>query len=123
MDLLAQKRVLSFFIAAGLIGMPKTAWPSMYNLTQLDFFSMKVGRAQAVLPSDIWAEPVIAPDGRVTMYRPPQVVADLLADPTEARGRAYLQWQKEKLERIDRAAQVVGKIVRDDAALQKKAAP
>ncbi len=71
----------------------------------------------------IWAEPIRMPDGRISVYVPPKPVLDFLDSPSEESGRAYLAWQKARMEKIARASEVLGRLVEEARPLEKKADP
>ncbi len=55
----------------------------------------------------VWAEPIRMPDGRFSVYLPPQQVLRFLDDPTPETARGYLQWQKERVSKLRRAMEVL----------------
>lgn len=57
-----------------------------------------------------WTESVTADNGQVTRHTPAPIVIDLLEDPSETNARRYLQWQREKLQKILKAQQVVERV-------------
>ncbi len=70
----------------------------------------------------IWAEPIRMPDGRISVYVPPKPVLDFLDSPSEESGRAYLAWQKARMEKIARASEILGRLVEETRPLEKKKA-
>jgi len=92
----------------------------IYGLSEIDYFNMKglkktdnreihatVDKSGAPIDQDLWIEPAISADGKVSYYRPPQVVVDFLDDPTIENGKAYLAWNQEKLAKITKAQTVL----------------
>lgn len=71
----------------------------------------------------IWAEPIRMPDGRMSVYVPPKPVLDFLDSPNEESGRAYLAWQKARMEKIARASEILGRLVEEARSPEKKAEP
>lgn len=59
---------------------------------------------------DLWQDVVLEASGRVTSYRPPAVVVQLLENPTEENARKYLQWQRARLDRIRRAQEMIERV-------------
>jgi thiol-disulfide isomerase/thioredoxin len=57
-----------------------------------------------------WTESVTSENGQVTRHTPSPIVIDLLEDPSEANARRYLQWQREKLQKILRAQEAVERV-------------
>ncbi len=67
----------------------------------------------------LWIEPVISPDGSIRYYVPPKIVLDFLEDPTEKNAKRYLEWNKEKLRKINAAQEVLNQIaVQEDVVKQ-----
>jgi len=57
-----------------------------------------------------WSEPAVSDDGTVQTFYPPKQVAELLDNPTEENARAYLQWQRERMRRIQEAQRILEKV-------------
>ena len=96
----------------------------IYGLTEIDYFNMKglkkidkraikatVDKSEAPISQDLWIEPAISADGKVSYYRPPQVVVDFLDDPTKENGKAYIEWNQQKLAKITKAQEVLQELV------------
>ena len=73
---------------------------------RIDFFyeaetRKKVSRAEAEEQPktivDEWAEPVIGPSGRVSIYVPPPEVRDFLEKPDSENAKAYLEWNSKRI--------------------------
>lgn len=92
----------------------------IYGFSEIDYFNMKglkktdkreihatVDKNDAPINQDLWIEPAISADGKVSYYRPPQVVVDFLDDPTKENGRAYIEWNQQKLAKITKAQAVL----------------
>jgi hypothetical protein len=58
----------------------------------------------------LWAEPIRLPDGRMTIYVPPKQVLAFLETPSEESGKAYLAWQKERMEKLARASEILARL-------------
>lgn len=61
-------------------------------------------------PPISWAEPIVGPDGRVQVFVPPPEVREFLEAPTRENGEKYLAWQRLRLERLRKAAQILAEI-------------
>ena len=98
----------------------------IYGLTEIDYFNMKglkktdkraiqatVDKSEAPISQDLWIEPAISADGKVSYYRPPQVVVDFLDDPTKENGKAYIEWNQQKLAKITKAQEVLQELAGD----------
>ncbi len=64
-------------------------------------------------PSDLWGEPMISKDGKITMYTPPKEVKDFLDNPTEETGKNYLDWSLKRLEKLKKAETILQKLNQD----------
>jgi hypothetical protein len=96
MGLLAKERVLLVLIfCVGAVGF---AAEGPYHFDRIDYFGMTGPEEGKIDPADAWLDPG---------YRPPQVVIDLLEDPRESTARRYLQWNRERLEKIKAAQRAV----------------
>ena len=92
----------------------------IYGFSEIDYFNMKglkktdkreihatVDKNDEPIDQDLWIEPAISADGKVSYYKPPQVVVDFLDDPTKENGKAYIEWNKAKLAKITKAQEVL----------------
>lgn len=61
-------------------------------------------------PAMSWAEPIVGPDGRAQVYVPPREVREFLELPTRENGEKYVAWQRERIERLRKAAQILAEI-------------
>jgi len=57
-----------------------------------------------------WSEPAVSEDGSIQTYHPPKQVAELLENPTEENARAYLDWQRERMRRIQEAQRILEEV-------------
>ena len=71
----------------------------------------------------IFAEPIRLPDGRVTVYVPPKAVLDFLETPDEESGKAYLAWQRARMEKLSRAAEILARLTGRAAPPEGEAPP
>jgi thioredoxin-related protein len=58
---------------------------------------------------DEWAEPIISPSGRVSIYVPPKEVRDFLEEPNPENARAYLQWNLNRIKKFILAQELLRK--------------
>jgi thiol-disulfide isomerase/thioredoxin len=72
----------------------------------LPTFASPAAPGSAALES-LWAEPDPRPDGRGQLYVPPRPVRDFLEAPTPERAKAYLEWNRQRLQAIARAVEVL----------------
>lgn len=64
-------------------------------------------------PSEsIWAEPMRLPDGRYTTYLPPRQVLAFLENPTRENALKYLEWQTQRMEKMQKAAAMLAEVSR-----------
>ena len=95
----------------------------VYGISEIDYFNMKdlkntdkkpfqgtVDKDNVTGQQDLWTEPAISADGKVSYYRPPQVVVDFLENPTMENGKAYVKWNQEKLAKITKAQAVLQEV-------------
>lgn len=98
-----------------LMIMPDVDAANPYKLGQVDYFHNKImvnslkGQDQAM----DWKEPVINTNGQVTYYMPPSPVLTLLENPTTDHARAYLAWQKLKVQKIIKAQEVIDQVIKE----------
>lgn len=114
--------VLCFTIA------PPTLAQTIYRLPEVKFFEdlhkteeapysseeIKEAKEKPVFMESIWAEPIKGPDGRMYIYIPPKAVLDFIEDPTEENARKYLAWNRERLLKYSRAAEVLRKVAEEE---------
>ncbi|MEI8012678.1 MAG: hypothetical protein WCI27_09425 [Candidatus Omnitrophota bacterium] len=98
MAILAQKGMLSVLMAGGII-FPSCAFANLFGMDKIDYFSLrKVQEERYVAADPLWSE---------RGGSPPMVVEMFLNDPNELTARKYLDWQKERLQKIARAQGVL----------------
>ena len=80
-----------------------------FQYDRIDFFNeaetgKKVNRAESEEQPktiiDEWAEPVMSPSGRVSIYVPPPEVRDFLEKPDPENAKAYLEWNSKRIKKI-----------------------
>ena len=85
-----------------------------YRLGEVNYFFQE----QKVEPSSQegkafdFREPSIGVDGTVSYYTPPSPMLTMLETPTPQNARAYLAWQKERMNRIIKAQQVIDEVLK-----------
>ncbi len=62
---------------------------------------------------DLWVEPMISKDGKITMYTPPKEAKDFLDNPTEETGKNYLDWSLKRLEKLKKAETILQNLNKD----------
>jgi len=58
---------------------------------------------------DEWAEPIIAPSGKVSVYVPPKEVRDFLEKPDPENAKAYLEWNSKRIKKFILAQELLTK--------------
>lgn len=81
----------------------------VFQYGRIDFFK-KIGTQEKISQAetkqspetitDEWAEPIISPTGKVSIYVPPQEVRDFLEKPNPENARAYLEWNARRIEKL-----------------------
>ena len=114
-----------FIIGCILIGLTVKVYADdgIYGLSEINYFNMKelrktdkkpfqgtVNKDNTSVKQDLWTEPAISADGKVSYYRPPQVVVDFLENPTMENAKAYVKWNQEKLAKITKAQAVLQEV-------------
>ena len=81
-----------------------------FDRADVDFWG---SRKAPLASSSLWVEPVVGNDGRVQVYVPPREVREFLESPTRENGAKYLAWQRERIGRLRKAAQILAEIRSD----------
>src|SRR3989338_11336354 len=90
----------------------------IFQYDRIDFFNeaevgKKASRAEAEEQPktivDEWAEPVISPSGKVSIYVPPQEVRDFLEKPGPENAKAYLEWNSRRIKKFILAQELLTK--------------
>ena len=90
----------------------------LFEYERIDFFERidtqeKVNQAETKqLPETIideWAEPIISPSGRVSIYVPPKEVRDFLEKPDPENAKAYLAWNLRRIKKFILAQELLTK--------------
>ncbi len=91
---------------------------SIFQYKRIDFFQeietqKEPAVAQTNTSSEViqeeWAEPIISPSGKVTIYVPPKEVRDFLDKPDPENARAYLQWNLKRIKKFTLAQELLRK--------------
>jgi hypothetical protein len=91
---------------------------SIFQYKRIDFFQdietqIEPVTAQTNTSSEViqeeWAEPVISPSGKVTIYVPPKEVRDFLDKPDPENAKAYLQWNLKRIKKFVLAQELLRK--------------
>ena len=51
----------------------------------------------------LWSEPVLNPDGRISLYTPPAPVINFLEAPDDQTARHYLDWVASRMAKVNKA--------------------
>ena len=90
----------------------------IFQYDRLDFFNeaevrKKVSQAEAEEQPkaivDEWAEPVMSPSGKVSIYVPPPEVRDFLEKPDPENAKAYLEWNSKRIKKFILAQELLTK--------------
>ena len=92
-----------------------------FKATYVDFFGdraravKKRASSEKTTPKEsIWAEPIRGADGKMSVHVPPAAVLQFIENPTMETGRQYLNWQKEKMEKIAAGVEILRKLKEQD---------
>ena len=80
-----------------------------FSMGKVDYFSeneLSLKKTQELID---WREPMLSKDGQLTYYTPPKVMQQLLDDPTPENARVYIEWQKERTDRIIKVQEVIAR--------------
>jgi len=91
---------------------------NIFQYERIDFFGRKelqeephpaeTNQSPEII-TDEWAEPVISPSGRVSIYVPPKEVRDFLEEPNPENARAYLTWNLKRIKKFILAQELLRK--------------
>ena len=81
----------------------------LFQYDRVDFFE-RIETQKELTPAEIkyqpetitdeWAEPIISPSGKVSVYVPPQEVRDFLEKPDPENAKAYLAWNLKRIKKF-----------------------
>jgi thiol-disulfide isomerase/thioredoxin len=104
--------LILFMVIAGLV-----KGDSFFGFDEVKFFEKPKQittedktKKETEIIEEIFAEPVVGPDGKMRVYVPPKQVLEFLKNPTEENAKAYLKWNQERLEKIVKAQEVLQKV-------------
>ena len=82
----------------------------IFQYDRVDFFErQEFQRKTAVLQEpdshpetieDEWAEPIVSPSGKVSIYLPPKKVRDFLDNPNPENAKGYLEWNLKRINKL-----------------------
>ena len=91
---------------------------SIFQYDRVDFFE-RIETQEELAPAetkhqsetivDEWAEPIISPSGKVSVYVPPQEVRDFLEKPDPENAKAYLAWNLKRIKKFILAQELLTK--------------
>ena len=111
------KCVIIIFMILGSFLKPAQA-QNMFEYNEVDFFNSIEPQEKAIEPSSKenpdtvesqWAEPIVEPSGKVTIYVPPREVRDFLDKPDSENAKAYLNWNMNRIKKFIIAQQLLEK--------------
>lgn len=91
---------------------------SVFRYERIDFFQEIKTQKNSVLAEtntsseviqEEWAEPIISPSGRVSIYVPPKEVRDFLDKPDPENAKAYLAWNIKRIKKFILAQELLRK--------------
>ena len=91
---------------------------TVFRYERIDFFQeietqKEPAIAQTNTSSEViqeeWAEPIISPSGKVTIYIPPKEVRDFLDKPDPENAKAYLAWNLKRIKKFILAQELLRK--------------
>lgn len=100
---------------------------SIFQYNRIDFFGRikvqeQVSESEANQSSEIivdeWAEPIISPSGRVSIYVPPKEVRDFLEKPDSESAKAYLAWNSKRIKKFILAQELLRKEAKELEAVK-----
>jgi hypothetical protein len=101
---------------------------SIFQYKRIDFFQeietqKESAIAQTNTSSEViqeeWAEPVISPSGKVSIYVPPKEVRDFMDKPNSANAKAYLQWNQKRIKKFILAQELLRKEAKELEVMKK----
>ncbi len=84
-----------------------------YKMGEVDYFQQHNSSDSSQMnqkSSFDFREPSVTAEGQISYYTPPSAVSNLLANPTSENARAYINWQKQKVQRIIKAQEMIEKV-------------
>lgn len=90
----------------------------LFQYDRIDFFketaapenaAWKSAQDKLELIEDEWAEPVIGPSGKASIYVPPKEVREFLDKPGPQNARAYLEWNLKRIRKFIMAQEMLAR--------------
>lgn len=101
----------------------------LFQYDRVDFFdggveaqektSQAVSKETPETIQNEWAEPIISPSGKVSVYVPPKEVRDFLEKPDPQNAKAYLEWNLKRIQRFMLAQELLTKEARELELMKK----
>ncbi|MBI3602616.1 MAG: hypothetical protein HY209_06985 [Candidatus Omnitrophica bacterium] len=90
-----------------------------YHLGQVDYFHDRpiTKDTEDQNQSFDWREPTVASDGHIASYTPPGPMLTLLENPTPENAKVYLAWQKQKVQKIFKAQELIDQVLKEGKPL------
>ena len=86
-----------------------------YKLGELDYFYCKAKAKELKEDKSFdWNEVSISASGSINYYTPPKPVLVLLETPTPENAKAYLAWQKQKIQKIMKAQEIIDQVIQQE---------
>jgi len=91
---------------------------NIFQYDRIDFFGRREAKEEPgpaetkqspEIIVDEWAEPVITPSGKVSIYVPPKEVRDFLEKPDPENAKAYLAWNLKRIKKFILAQDLLAK--------------
>jgi len=86
--------------------------------TQIEPVTAQTNNSSEVIQEE-WAEPIITPSGKVTIYVPPKEVRDFLDKPDPENAKAYLQWNLKRIKKFILAQELLRKEAKELEVMKK----
>jgi len=111
------KSVIIVIMIIGYFIIPAHA-QDLFEYDRVDFFNSIEPQGKAIEPSSKenpdtvesqWAEPIVEPSGKVTIYVPPREVRNFLDKPDSENAKAYLGWNMSRIRKFMTAQQLLEK--------------
>ncbi len=112
--------ILMFMIFVSIVSIADAE--GLFDYDRVDFFNSfnSKEKTREVVPqekpqtiTDEWAEPIISPQGSVSIYVPPSQVKDFLDKPSPENAKAYLEWNQKRIKKFILAQEVLAKEVKE----------
>jgi hypothetical protein len=106
--------VFKVFLVLMIFPLPVLA-ANPYELGEVDYFGHpEIVKDLKQTPFD-WRDVTRDPQGQTIVYTPPVPVINLLENPTRENAKAYLDWQRQKVQRIMKAQEMIDQVLKEEA--------